>query len=114
MLNLFPTTYLRLKDLRDFYKEQGCIITGGPAVFHHEAITERGTSIKAPDTEGLPIDPALHNRRHEPGMGMVRFWSQYIPTDPTLPMWVNKELIKLTLGREMLKLATMFIERRMP
>ena len=56
-----------------FIRTHKCCMCGNPeTVCHHEPLKKAGTSIKAPDSHGLPLCTTCHAQRHQ--MGSLSFF----------------------------------------
>lgn len=72
----------RIRDKKHLKRicEDGCMICGGEAIPHHLLRSgSHGGSLKAPDTEAVPLCPAHHDELHRNGNEVAFFEDYAIP-----------------------------------
>lgn len=58
----------------DFIRTKPCLVCGNTAtIAHHEPMGQAGMSIKAPDSQAVPLCNRYHRERHDKGFNT--FWA---------------------------------------
>lgn len=83
----FKEKTFRSKKYLDFIKRQPCFICGNtPVDSHHETMSGKGTGLKGPDNQTLPLCYHHHTERHN--MGRESFYSRYGYYNDLWKTWV--------------------------
>ncbi|WP_449757701.1 DUF968 domain-containing protein [Desulfoluna spongiiphila] len=69
--------FYRSAACRAWFRDLPCHLCGAKAEHHHETLSGKGTALKGPDDEAVPLCPECHSLRHAPGMGRETFWETY-------------------------------------
>ena len=73
-----PKTY-RSKKYLDFIRQKSCLFCGKKSEPHHVSFGgDRGTGIKPPDTQCVPLCRECHQRTHNGNIGHVYFAREII------------------------------------